>query len=284
MSSDIFCCPLCRTTLSATLASFHCISCRRDFDIVEGVPDFFIPEIGGNTAEDPDLIWLDREIVEARDTVYRLCARRLKGMTFCMQEIGHRTSPGCCVLEVGMGTGHFTRWLAEVCEPGTEIYAFDCSWPMFKKARNNTNRLGGITFFRANARGPLPFAEAFFDVVLVRLASLGPRGVPKVRAAFELLRPGGWYFQAGWEQRQYETPPTEWAIQHGYERAEHHVWQYRRLVTEEEHLAMQKEQARLASIDGSRYPGNPEAEPGTGENGHIWRMTQESLLIARKPG
>ena len=132
--------------------------------------------------DEPNKTWLDPEIVDARDVEYRLCARELKGMVFCMQEISKRTSAGCRVLEVGMGTAHFTRWLAEVSELGTEVYAFDFSWPIIEKARANTYGLSGVTLFRANARGAFPFKDASFDVVLLRLAPLGPHGVPNVRA------------------------------------------------------------------------------------------------------
>ena len=46
-----------------------------------------------------------------------------------MEEISKRTFPGCRILEVGMGTGHFTQWLSEVSDTDTVVYAFDFSWP-----------------------------------------------------------------------------------------------------------------------------------------------------------
>jgi len=289
MMSDIFCCPVCKGPLLPTSASFQCRPCGRNFQIVNGIPDFFVAESEHDFGNDPNIIWLDSQIVEARDTVYRLCTRELKGMTFCMREMGRRMSRGCRVLEVGMGTGHFTRWLTEVSEPGTAIYAFDFSWPIIEKAKFNTGGLSGVTLFRANAREGLPFQAGIFDIVFVRLAPLGPRGVPNVQAGFELLKPGGWYFSAGWEKERYETPPTEWAIQHGYESAEYHVWQYHRVQSEEEYIAWQTEQKHLLAMRESGKAidtsGRTRFDSGCnqGSGRGILKMTQEHVLIAQKP-
>jgi hypothetical protein len=109
--------------------------------------------------------------------------------------------------------------------------------------------------------------------------------MPNVQAGFDLLKPGGWYFQAGWKPEPYETPPTEWAIQHGYQDAEHHVWQYRRMQTDQEYAAMQIEQDRLASLGCQTVQKARENRAGDrpGEGGSIPRMTHENLLIAHKP-
>ena len=289
MLSESFCCPVCKGTLLVSSAGYRCEPCARSYQTVGGIPDFFISETERDFIDQPNRAWLDPEIVEARDTVYRLCARELKGMSFCIQEIGRRTGPGCRVLEVGMGTGHFTRWLAEVSAPGTEIYAFDFSWPIIEKAQANTQELSGITLFRANARGRLPFRDESFDIVFLRLAPLGLHGVPSVLAGYELLKPGGWYFEAGWEQERYETPPTEWAVQHGYENVEYHVWQYRRTQTQPERAAMRIELEHLASL-GCRHRSVTEAqrqESGEGiqrgKGGGVSKMTHERLLVAQKP-
>jgi len=210
-------------------------------------------------------------------------------MTFCINEIGQRTRSDCRVLEVGMGTGHFTRWLAEVSAPGTVIYAFDFSWPIIEKAKINTGGSPGVTLFRANAREELPFQVGAFDIVFVRLAPLGPHGMSRIEAGHELLKPGGWYFSAGWENERFETPPTEWAIQHGYETAEYHVWQYRRVQSEKEYVASQIEQEHLSamrksnkSVDTSeRMGGESSSNQGSGRG--FLKMTQEHVLIAQKP-
>jgi len=284
--SDIFCCPVCKGPLLSTSMSFQCRPCDRSFQIMNGIPDFFVSESEHNFSDDPNIIWLDSQIVEARDTIYRLCTRELRGMTFCMHEMGRRTSWGCRILEVGMGTGHFTHWLTEVSERDTAIYAFDFSWPIIEKAKANTAELTGVTLFRANAREELPFKAGIFDIVFVRLAPLGPRGVPNVQAGFELLKPGGWYFGAGWEKERFETPPTEWAIQHGYESAEYHEWQYCRVQNEEEHIAWQTEQKHLLDMMESKKAIETRSGSDCNQGGgrHILKMTQEYVLIAQKPG
>ncbi|MGD9099112.1 MAG: class I SAM-dependent methyltransferase [Anaerolineae bacterium] len=253
---------------------------------MDGIPDFFISETKEDAIDEPNKTWLDPKIVAARDTMYRLCAQELKGMAFCMREIGQRTSAGCRILEVGMGTGHFTRWLAEVSRPGTEIYAFDFSWPIIEKAKVNTQGLSGVTLFRANARGLLPFENEGFDIVLLRLAPLGAHGIPNVQAGYEMLKSGGWYFEAGWERTRHETPPTEWAIRHGYESAEQHEWQYWHTQTEQEQRASQVELERLAAQGcqtAKVQQQKRKTKNGPDERGSVKKMTHEHLLIARKP-
>ena len=286
MALDSFRCPMCKRALFVEPTGLYCAPCGKIFSISDGIPDFFFSETHADAIDGPNRIWLTPGIVEARDTVYRLCARELKGMAFCMQEIASHTGEKCRILEVGMGTGHFTQWLAEVSSAYTEIYAFDISWPILEKAKRTTQGFSKVTLFRANAREPLPFGSESFDVVLIRLAPLGAHGTPNVQAGYELLRPGGWYFEAGWEQGRYETPPTEWAMQHGYESAEHHAWQYWRTQTEEERTAWRIEMACLAAqgIETAKAQlKTAEAKGDAGAQGAIRKMTREHVLIAHKP-
>jgi SAM-dependent methyltransferase len=287
ITSPNFCCPVCKGPLALLSTAFRCVPCGRDFAIADGVPDFFISETDQDAIDEPNRTWLDPQIVEARDTAYRLSTRELKGMAFCMQDIARRSAAGCRILEVGMGTGHFTRWLAEATEPGTEVYAFDFSWPIIDRARSNTRGLSGVTLFRANARGRLPFRNEHFDILFLRLAPLGAHGVPNVRAGYELLKPGGWYFEAGWEQTRHETTPTEWAIQHGYESAEHYVWQYWRTPAPQEVAARQVERERLAALGcetaQQSQPGGSRAGGRRGKDEPVREMVRERLLIASKP-
>lgn len=99
MLSTAFCCPVCKRALSSTPVAFHCDPCARSFQVVDGIPDFFLSESGHDFSRDPNSTWLEPHIVEARETVCRHCTRELAGMTFCMHEIGRRTSTGCRVLE-----------------------------------------------------------------------------------------------------------------------------------------------------------------------------------------
>jgi SAM-dependent methyltransferase len=268
-----FCCPTCKSRLNTDPAALTCTGCSRSYPILNGIPDFFLIESEQETVDLVSAIWQDAKVVEARNTIYRLCTHELKGMAFCMQEIARRTGQGVRILEVGMGTGHFTLWLAEVAAPGTEIYAFDCSWPTLQTAQANLHGISSVNLFRANARGMLPFCQASFDILFLRLAPLGPHGVPNVAAGYQILKPGGWYFEAGWDREQYEDTWTSWALKHGFEHAEQHTWQYPRPVTEEEKLAWQVEQAAWPAdqkVTSSGYFSNV-------------KMTTENLLIAQKP-
>jgi SAM-dependent methyltransferase len=273
LNMNPFCCPSCKNPLSATPEMFTCVACDRSFPILNGIPDFFLVEGEQEAIDVVSAIWQDVNVVKARDTFYRLCKRELKGMAFCMQEIARRTGVGTRILEVGMGTGHFTRWLADVSAPGTEIYAFDCSWPILQTAQANLHGLSSVTLFRANARRTLPFPDASFDILLLRLAPLGPHGVPNVSAGYQILKPGGWYVEAGWDREQYEDTWTNWALKHGFEYAEQHTWQYHRPVTEEEEHAWRIERAAWPAdqkVTSSGYFSNV-------------KMTTENLLIAQKP-
>jgi SAM-dependent methyltransferase len=61
------------------------------------------------------------------------------------------------VLEVGCGTGHFTRWLRDL---GWRALGLDLSAPMLAEAR----ALDGVPLVRGDA-ARLPFADGAFDVV-----------------------------------------------------------------------------------------------------------------------
>ena len=270
---NTYCCPACKNSLSPSPAALTCTGCGRSYPIFNSIPDFFLVDNEQEIVDLVNAIWQDEKVVEARNTIYRLCTRELKGMAFCMQEIGRRTGQGIRVLEAGMGTGHFTRWLAEVAAPGTEIYAFDCSWPILQTAQANLDGISSVNILRANSRGKLPFRHASIDILFLRLAPLGPHGVPNVAAGYQILKPGGWYFEACWDREQFEDTWTAWALKHGFEHAEQHSWQYHRLVSEEEELARKVEWAawQAAQKDtSSAYFSNV-------------RMTTENLLIAQKP-
>lgn len=60
------------------------------------------------------------------------------------------------VLEVGCGTGHFTRWMAQ---RGLAAVGVDLAEPMLNEAR----RLGGADYLLGNALS-LPFADASHDL------------------------------------------------------------------------------------------------------------------------
>ena len=278
MEMHIFVCPLCKGPLHAVNGGYSCASCMKDYPIIDSIPDFFIPEPGEDDNEvwQHNMVWQDPAMVEARETIYRLSVRQLKGMIFAMQQLGLHTFPGCRILEVGMGTGHFTQWMGEVSAPGTEIYAIDYSWPMFAKARLNIGDQPGVVLLRANSIGPLPFPEACFDLIFLRLAPLGRDGISNIQAAFQLLKPGGWLFKAGWNVRPEDVSWTEQAIQTGYTCAEMHEWLYPRTKTAEEYAASLVENERAIAFGApfGKMPAEPES---------LVMMTWENLRIAQKP-
>ncbi len=61
-------------------------------------------------------------------------------------------------LDIGCGTGHFTRWLAA---RGVEVTGLDLSGPMLAVARERSQ---GIPYLQGTAEA-LPFADGAFDVV-----------------------------------------------------------------------------------------------------------------------
>ena len=277
----IFCCPLCKQVLASHGTSLVCEACDRVYEIVNGNVDFFVAEgkyaIG---AEDQNRKWLNAEVMAGRDLYYRHCTRKLKGMTFAMEEVGKRTFAGCRILEVGMGTGHFTGWLAEVSPADTQVYAFDFSFASIDQAQANTQGCSGITCFRANARGPLPFKDGTFDIVWVRLAPLSPKGSTKGasdRRALALLKPGGWYFAAGWKE---EWCSVEDLIEYGYTNVEHHRWQYPYVYGDEEHLGLELEAGR--SPEEAKALIEERKQEQNRSDG--WESLKgEHLLIAQKP-
>lgn len=277
-----FCCPVCKGDLVVVESWIACDVCEGVYGFKDGVPDFFVGDFERDFVDDPNRTWLEPEVVEARDTIYRLCTRALEGMAFCMKEIGRLSQKGGRILEVGMGTGHFTSWLHEVTKGEAEIFAFDFSWPIIEKAQLNTAGLENITLFRANARGTLPFPDGHFDMIFLRLAPLGEPGKPNVLAGYELLKPGGWYFEGGWAKSHHVTPPTDWAMQHGFGWAAQHTWQYRRLQTKEEQKAWAVEAACLQAMGKEPVPQGQEQDV-VNEDGTVWKLTIENLLVARKP-
>ena len=214
---------------------------------------------------------------------------RSNGMAFCMEQVGSRTSAGSRVLEVGMGTGRFTGWLAESVHPQTTIFAFDFSQAMMEKARTNTIGSPNVVLFRGNARGPMPFHPESFDIILVRLAPFKVEGHSHAAgSALHLLRPGGWLFEAMTTAGERpDTPPTQWTMDKGFESAEFHIWRYPHVVTEEEYLSAlldaprpsyltpNVEKARALTAAMKKHYGHEDGIPG---------VQVESLLMARKPG
>ncbi len=70
-----------------------------------------------------------------------------------------KLGPPGTAIEIGCGTGHFTRWLASL---GWQAVGVDVAALMLSEA----TRRGGPAYVRAHSAG-LPFADAAFDVALM---------------------------------------------------------------------------------------------------------------------
>lgn len=87
------------------------------------------------------------------------------------------------VLEVGCGTGHFTRWLHEF---GYEVVGLDSSAEMLAEARRRDN----ISYQLGDAHG-LPFADRSFDVVtLITTLEFVADSAKALREAIRVARHG----------------------------------------------------------------------------------------------
>lgn len=231
-----FVCPRCAGALVGDAASIRCLSCSSIFPVEHGVADFFISESDEEIVDERNAIWEDPEIIHIRNTHYDFCYRELKGVRFCLDRLNKLEKGGLRILEVGTGTGHFAKLMDERLRR-SEIYSFDSSWGILKKARLHTARADRIILFRANSRSGLPFPKQWFDVIFDRLAPLGAHHVPVLIAGKELLKPVGLYMQIGAYPVAFDTPPVEWAKHCGYRQAEYHVWQYPREKLWEEYCA-----------------------------------------------
>jgi ubiquinone/menaquinone biosynthesis C-methylase UbiE len=104
--------------------------------------------------------------------------------------------PGEKVLDVGCGTGYFSRRVARAVSPAGTVVGIDPSEPMLDYA---TAHAPANCTFRAAAAEDLPFGDASIDLIV---SSLAFHHIPTehradaVREMFRVLRPGGRLFIA----------------------------------------------------------------------------------------
>jgi SAM-dependent methyltransferase len=99
--------------------------------------------------------------------------------------------PGDNVLDIGCGTGYFSRRAARAVTPGGHVVGIDPSPPVIDYA---TRRASAACTFQLASAQALPYPDASFDVVV---SSLAIHHVPAderpaaLHEAYRVLRPGG---------------------------------------------------------------------------------------------
>jgi ubiquinone/menaquinone biosynthesis C-methylase UbiE len=108
-------------------------------------------------------------------------------------------SPGS-VLEIAAGTGVVTRALAAKLDPSAEIVATDLNQPMLDMAASLQGGRRKVTFRQADAQS-LPFEDESFDLVVCQFGVMFfPDKLQSYREALRVLKPGGIYIFAVWDE------------------------------------------------------------------------------------
>jgi len=105
----------------------------------------------------------------------------------------------CEMLELGCGTGHWTRFF---CEEGFQVTAIDESGAMLEQAR--MKNIPNVDFLKADAAS-LPFQDQSFSVISSVTMFEFVENVDRILDEIDrLLKPGG-YMVAGWLNALSET-------------------------------------------------------------------------------
>jgi ubiquinone/menaquinone biosynthesis C-methylase UbiE len=119
-----------------------------------------------------------------------------RGRVFDRLVAASGATPGDRVLDIGCGSGFFSRRMVPVVSPGGTVVGIDPSEPMLAYAGEHSPV--NCTFHTAGAED-LPFSDASFDLIVSSLAFhhiATEHRAEAVREMFRVLRPGGRLFIA----------------------------------------------------------------------------------------
>lgn len=123
------------------------------------------------------------ELAARYESWYSGPGRRADVLEKCVLKKLLRRLDGRTILEIGCGTGHFTRWLRTI---GFEVTGLDSSAAMLEQARSHK----GDEYICGNALA-LPFGDRSFDIAAM-ITTLEFVGAPRtaLREAFRISRSG----------------------------------------------------------------------------------------------
>jgi ubiquinone/menaquinone biosynthesis C-methylase UbiE len=132
----------------------------------------------------PGNAFADPALVEGYENWYRTTGRRADRLEKALlQRLLARFPQAHTILEVGCGTGHFSRWFHE---RGLQVTGLDLSRPMLAEAA----RLGSPPCLRGDGLA-LPFAAGAFDLVaLVTTLEFVPDATRALGEALRVARQG----------------------------------------------------------------------------------------------
>jgi len=128
--------------------------------------------------------FINPTIVAGYEAWYETSGRRADGLERALlKRLLAGFSPVHTLLEVGCGTGHFTRWFGE---QGLQAMGLDLSPPMLAEAV----RLGNLPYVQGDALA-LPFPAGAFDLVaLITTLEFVPDPVQALSEAIRVARHG----------------------------------------------------------------------------------------------
>ena len=116
------------------------------------------------------------------------------GNPFSLGEI----PPGSHLLDIGCGAGVDALVASKVVGPSGKVMGIDITPEMIRRAEANKKEIGAENVvFQLSRVQDLVGIDSSFDVVMSNgVLNLIPEKEEAIKAAFRLLKPGGWFFLA----------------------------------------------------------------------------------------